>query len=232
MTNLIADNLKAVTDKIRTAELKSGRQPGSVRLVAVSKFHPEEAVLQAVSCGQLLFGENRVQEAAAKFTQIKARFPEVILHIIGTLQRNKVKQAVTVADCIQSVDRLQLIPEIEKHAAALKKNIAVLFEIHTGEDSKAGFTDMDELLRTVDAAAATAHVIPAGFMTMAPFTQNETEITASFQKLVSIQHAVQVRFPELPLTELSMGMSNDFQAAIAEGATMVRIGTAIFGSRT
>ena len=91
---------------------------------------------------------------------------------------------------------------------------------------------MDELLRTVDAAAATAHVIPAGFMTMAPFTQNETEIIASFQKLVSIQHAVQVRFPELPLTELSMGMSNDFQAAIAEGATMVRIGTAIFGSRT
>ena len=144
---------------------------------------------------------------------------------------NKVKKAVGCASCIQSVDRIELLEEIEKQAANLNKEIQVLFEFHTGEESKSGFADLDSLLPAVEYACQAPHIIPRGFMTMAPFTDNQLEIAASFKKLVSIQQQVASRFPSLDLRELSMGMSNDYAIAIAEGATMVRIGTAIFGER-
>lgn len=227
----IHERIQRVRDSISEAEISAGRNLGSVRLVAVSKFHPAESVIEATSCGQFLFGENRVQEAVAKFEQVRKVVPSVELHMIGSLQRNKVKSAVTCASCIQSVDRLELLEEIEKHAARMEKRIQVLFEFHTGEDTKSGYSDTDDLLRSVEFAAEALHIVPCGFMTMAPFTQNEKMIIDSFRKLTSVQGLVRSRFPELELTELSMGMSNDYRIAISEGATMVRIGTAIFGSR-
>ena len=124
----VADNLRRVLDTIAEAEVKSGRKPGSVSLVAVSKFNPVEAVLEAIAAGQFLFGENRVQEAVPKFQEVQKLYGNTELHIIGTLQRNKVKKALTVASCIQSVDRIELLEEIEKQAAVLNKTVPVLFE--------------------------------------------------------------------------------------------------------
>lgn len=227
----ISSRLHQVLDSIREAEARAGRAENSVSLVAVSKFHPAQAVLEAVNNGQLLFGENRVQEAVEKFQQVRVQAPEAQLHIIGSLQRNKVKKAISCASCIQSVDRIELLEEIEKQATNLGKTIEVLFEFHTGEESKSGFDSLDSLLSGVEFACGTSHIVPKGFMTMAPFTSNQQEIVSSFKKLVWIQQQVTSRFPNLDLRELSMGMSNDFELAIAEGATLVRIGTAIFGQR-
>ena len=227
----LSSRLQQVIDSIREAEIKSGRAANSVSLVAVSKFHPAEAVLEAIHHGQLLFGENRVQEAVEKFQQVREHAPQAQLHIIGSLQRNKAKKALSCASCIQSVDRVELLEEIEKQAANLNKTVEVLFEFHTGEESKSGFTSLDSLLPAVEYACSASHIVPKGFMTMAPFTENQLEIAASFKKLVAIQQEVATRFPNLDLKELSMGMSNDFDLAIAEGATLVRIGTAIFGER-
>lgn len=227
----VADNLRRVFDTIAEAEVKSGRKPGSVSLVAVSKFNPVEAVLEAIAAGQFLFGENRVQEAVPKFQEVQKLYGNTELHIIGTLQRNKVKKALTVASCIQSVDRIELLEEIEKQAAVLNKTVPVLFEYHTGEESKSGFCDLDSLLRAVEYGESAPHIIPKGFMTMAPFTTDQKEILASFRKLKDIRQQVQSRFSALTLDQLSMGMTNDFPLAIQEGATLVRIGTAIFGAR-
>jgi len=227
----IKNSLQKVLDSIKETELKVGRKAGEVSLVAVSKFHPVESVLEAISCGQMLFGENRVQEATEKFEIIKNKHSEAKLHIIGSLQRNKVKNAIKYASCIQSVDRIELMTEIIKCATNLQKKIQVMFEIHTGEVSKAGFSNIDDLLRTIELSFTSDFVEPIGFMTMAPFTNDELVIAKSFRKVVNIQNQVGVRFPKNNLTELSMGMSNDYKIAIAEGATMVRIGTAIFGER-
>ena len=129
----INTNLNLILEKIRQAEKQAGRKPGSVKLLAVSKFHPQEAVIQAVKAGQFLFGENRVQEAYQKFPSIIQEFPQTQLHIIGQLQSNKVKHAVEIASCIESVDRIPLLEEIEKQCARIEKKINVLFEPHQAQ---------------------------------------------------------------------------------------------------
>ncbi|WP_296325851.1 YggS family pyridoxal phosphate-dependent enzyme [Treponema sp. UBA3813] len=229
----IAENLESVLNKIRAVEKRAFRDENSVKLVAVSKFHPAQSVIEAIHAGQLLFGENRVQEAAAKFDEIRARGLEPNLHIIGSLQRNKVKEAVRIASCIESVDRIELIEEIEKQAAKINKNIEILFEVHTGEDSKAGFTSVEELENAIKLCAGQKfpHITPRGFMTMAPFTEDKGLIRKSFVTLRNLRDSFQKKYPSLDLSELSMGMSGDFEIAIEEGATIVRIGTAIFGQR-
>lgn len=229
----IAENLESVLNKIRTVEKRAFRDENSVKLVAVSKFHPAESVIEALEAGQLLFGENRVQEAAAKFDEIRAQGLEPNLHVIGSLQRNKVKEAVRIASCIESADRIELIEEIEKQAAKINKNIEILFEVHTGEDSKAGFTSQEELENAIKLCAGQKfpHVTPRGFMTMAPFTEDKDLIRKSFVTLRNLRDSFQKKYPSLDLSELSMGMSGDFEIAIEEGATIVRIGTAIFGQR-
>ena len=229
----ISENLKSIQNKIRQAEKRAFRAENSVALVAVSKFHPAESVIEAIKAGQFLFGENRVQEAAAKFDEIRAIGYQPNLHIIGSLQRNKVKEAVRIATCIESVDRIELIEEIEKQAAKINKTIEILFEIHTGEDSKAGFTSEDELENAIKLCSQGAfpHICPRGFMTMAPFTSDTSLIRKSFVTLRNLRDKFQQDYPSLKLSELSMGMSGDYEIAIEEGATIVRIGTAIFGER-
>ena len=229
----IKDNLEIIRNKISEAEKKSGRAQGSVKLMAVSKFHPSEAVVEAMAAGQLLFGENRVQEASAKFPPLIAQHPEIQVHMIGQLQSNKVKKAVEFASCIQSVDRLDLLKEIEKQCAKLNRNIDILFEIHTGEESKSGYTNEADLLESINACVNGdfPHITPKGFMTMAPFTDDETMVRKSFIALRELSEKLRDEYPTLPLTELSMGMSGDFEIAIEEGSTLVRVGTAIFGER-
>ena len=229
----ISQNLNNILTHIRSVEKQAGRAENSVKLVAVSKFHPAEAVIETTSAGQNLFGENRVQEAAAKFDEIRAKGINPELHIIGSLQRNKVKEAVRIASCIESVDRIELLEEIEKQAAKINKSIEVLFEVHTGEDSKAGFTSEEALSLAIERCAngSFPHVMPKGFMTMAPFTEDKELVRASFVTLRKLREKYQNSFPDLDLGELSMGMSGDYEIAIEEGATIVRIGTAIFGER-
>ena len=229
----IQENLTKILSKIRDVEKRAFRAENSVKLVAVSKFHPAESVIEAMNAGQNLFGENRIQEAAAKFDEIRAKGFNPNLHIIGSLQRNKVKEAVRIASCIESVDRIELIEEIEKQAAKIGKNIEILFEVHTGEESKAGFTSESDLENAISRCAAGdfPHIVPRGFMTMAPFTDDKNLIRESFVTLRTLREKFQKNFPNLDLCELSMGMSGDFEIAIEEGATIVRIGTAIFGER-
>lgn len=229
----IKDNLEIIRNKISQAENKSGRAQGSVKLMAVSKFHPSDAVIEAFGAGQLLFGENRVQEASEKFPPLIEQHPDIELHMIGQLQSNKVKKAVTFASCIQSVDRIDLLSEIEKQCAKINRQIRILFEVHTGEESKSGFTTEEDLYKAIEAFAAGdfPHIIPNGFMTMAPFTEDEKLIRKSFITLRELSQKLKPQFPSLALTELSMGMSGDFEIAIEEGSTLVRVGTAIFGER-
>ena len=230
----IKENLFRIKENISEYAKKSGRSESSVKLCAVSKFHPLESVVSAISAGQFLFGENRVQEASSKFTSLEPELrKKSLLHIIGTLQTNKVKKAVQIADCIQSVDRLSLVSEIQKHCASFSKKIDVMLEIHTGEESKSGFTSLDDVYSLCEEFASGKYPLVNlnGLMTMAPFTQDEKLIHESFKKLRLLKEELKAKFPELPLAELSMGMSGDYRIAIEEGSTMVRIGTAIFGER-
>ena len=229
----IKENLEHIRSKINQAEKKSGRAEGSVKLMAVSKFHPSEAVVEAFNANQLLFGENRVQEASEKFPPLIEAHPEIQVHMIGQLQSNKVKKAVTFASCIQSVDRFELLQEIEKQTAKLDRTIKILFEVHTGEESKSGYESEAVLRESVEACAKGdfPHIIPCGFMTMAPFTADEKLIRKSFITLRELSEKLRSDYTNLPLTELSMGMSGDFEIAIEEGSTLVRVGTAIFGER-
>ena len=229
----IAQNLNNILSHIRSVEKSAGRKENSVKLVAVSKFHPAESVIEAVEAGQSLFGENRIQEASAKFDEIRAKGISCDLHIIGSLQRNKVKEAVRIASCIESADRIELIEEIEKQAAKINKNIEIFFEVHTGEESKAGFTSEEELAKAIERCSKGdfPHITPKGFMTMAPFTDDKDLVRKSFVTLRNLREKFQKEFPKLDLCELSMGMSGDYEIAIEEGATIVRIGTAIFGER-
>lgn len=231
--NSIENNLKEILQKIESAEQKYNRTKGTVKLLAVSKFHPVDAVEKAISAGHLLFGENRVQEAVAKFTDINSFNKDVELHIIGQLQTNKVKKAITVASCIESVDRIDLLKEIQKQCEKINKKIKILFEVNTAEDSKSGFKNYEDLYEAVKYCADgnTPFVEPIGFMTMAPLTDDEALIRKSFSSLRKLSEKLQTEFPMFNFSELSMGMSNDYEIAIEEGSTEVRIGTAIFGER-
>ena len=229
----ISENLKKIQDRISEAALKSGRSADAVRLVAVSKFHSAEEVSQAITAGQILFGENRVQEAALKFDELRAKGLRPDLHIIGSLQRNKVKEAVRIASMIESVDRISLMEEIEKQCAKVDKTIEILLEVHTAEESKSGFESFEELKRACAflEGGLFPHVKVRGLMTMAPFTDDTDAIRASFKTVKNYQSVLAADFPALDFSILSMGMSADFEIAIEEGSTLVRIGTAIFGER-
>ena len=229
----IKENLDIINQKISAAENHAGRPQGSVKLMAVSKFHPVENVIEALKAGQTLFGENRVQEAYSKFPAVFEKCSQTELHMIGQLQTNKVKHAVEIASCIESVDRIDLLQEIEKQCAKLNKQINVLFEYHTGEESKSGFTSDDKLYEALEQCKAGAfpHIIPTGFMTMAPFTNDKSLVRKSFITLRLLAEKIKTQYPMFELNELSMGMSGDFEIAIEEGSTLVRVGTAIFGER-
>ncbi len=230
MNTNIKERVQMILEKIDAARRRSGRSD-EVKLMAVSKFRTIAEIEQAIEAGILLFGENRVQEAQAKFPQIFSSHQGLTLHMIGSLQRNKVKTIVPLVSCIQSLDRIELLEEIQKYCKANQKKIDVLLEVHTGEESKAGFMDENQIYRALDILAdSSSWVVPKGFMTMAPFTNNEQAIRNSFKKLYTIQQRCKTRYTNFSLDELSMGMSNDFEIAIEEGASLVRIGSALFAT--
>ena len=225
----VADNLGNILARIENAALRRGRNPESVRLVAVSKTKPAEAVMEAVQAGQRIFGENYVQELTAKAAQVTG---PVEWHFIGSLQSNKVKYIAGLVTMIHSVDRLSLAEEIEKQWGKLDKTCEVLVEINiSGEISKAG-ADTIEALQLVRDIARLPHLRIKGLMTMPPFFDDPELARPYFRELRELAGTIAAEnIPNVEMRELSMGMSGDFEAAIEEGATLVRVGSAIFGHR-
>jgi pyridoxal phosphate enzyme (YggS family) len=199
--------------------------------MGVSKFHEVPAIEEAWKAGIRLFGESRVQEAAGKFPDFLAARPGSELHLIGSLQRNKAKAAAALFNAIESVDRDELINELGSLTQGREDPLIILLEYHTAEDSKSGYPDEDSLVHAAEKALAYPGLRLGGLMTMAPFTDEPEPIRASFRTLVKARDILAARFPGTDWSCLSMGMSNDFEIAIEEGSTLVRIGTAIFGAR-
>ncbi|MDR1318027.1 MAG: YggS family pyridoxal phosphate-dependent enzyme [Treponema sp.] len=230
----VTGNIERTEEKIQRACEASGRKREEITLLGVSKFHGREAVEEAWRGGIRCFGESRVQEGAEKFSGFRETHPGFALHMIGTLQRNKVKAAFSLFDCIQSVDRDDLIRELGKHREKPERPLELLLELHTGEESKSGFPGLEDLYRALDLILAYPCLSVRGLMTMAPFTQDRGLIRSSFRQLKTAQRELEKRFPSDGRTSwacISMGMSNDFETAIEEGSTLLRIGTAIFGER-
>jgi hypothetical protein len=223
----ISGRLAEVKRTIDEATAKAGRAPGSVRLVAVSKHKPAEAIRAAYAAGQRDFGENYAQELAEKAALLRD-LPDLVWHFIGQLQRNKVKLIVPHARFIHAVDRADLAIEIDRRAAAAGVVVNVLIEVNLeGEASKGGSAPAD-LGALLAATAKLAHVRAVGLMSIPP-AEDDAELTRPrFQALRALRDA---HGGAAALPELSMGMSHDFPIAIAEGATLVRVGTAIFGAR-
>lgn len=223
----LAANLEQVRQRIATACARAGRDPASVTLVAVTKSHPPEVVNEAVKLGLGLLGESKVQEAKAKIPLCSSR---VRWHMIGHLQTNKVRDAVSLFEMIQSVDSLHLAEEISKRAELASKTIPLLLEVNiVGEGSKFGYRP-EQLLLELDRLNALPRVEIHGLMTIPPWSPIPEKTRPVFQRLRALKTEAE-KLLGAPLPHLSMGMSHDFEVAIEEGATMVRIGTALFGDR-
>lgn len=221
----IAENLRDIRARIAAASAARVPTPGenlpAVELVAVSKTHPVEAVEAALAAGQTLFGENRVQEAAAKFPGLRARWPELKLHLIGPLQTNKIRQAVEIADAIQSVDRAKLAEALAAELARQGRRIDLFIQVNTGEEpQKAGVLPAaaDDFIRRCREELALPII---GLMCIPPAEDHPAPHFALLREIAR-RHG---------LAQLSMGMSGDYETAIQFGATHVRVGTAIFGAR-
>lgn len=223
----IPDRLEAVRARIREATARAGRPEGAVRLVAVSKTKPPEAIRKAYEAGQRDFGENYVQEMVDKASAL-ADLPDLRLHFIGALQRNKAKLAASVASLVHTVDREELALELDKRAAALGRRLDVLVEVNVGgEASKAGCAP-EGLSGLLAVAERATHLRVVGLMAIPPMLEDAEAVRPYFARLRALRD--ENGGPSV-LPELSMGMSHDFHVAIEEGATLVRVGTAIFGSR-
>lgn len=223
----IKERLAHVMDQIETARKKSPYGQ-DVTLVAVTKFHPLEDMEEAIALGVKQVGENRVQEMEEKHQALTV---PVIWNLQGHLQKNKVKKAVAMADLIQSVDSISILKEIDKRAGEIHKVQRILLEFNiSGEESKYGFA-IDDLLPVVEVAKSLPHLQVVGLMCMAP-NYADVELTRPvFHKAHQMWDTLKTYFPKGQISILSMGMTHDFMIAIEEGATMVRIGTAIFGER-
>ena len=223
----LTDNLAAIQKRIKAACDRCDRFPNAVTLLAVTKTQPPEAVSAAAGLGLMVFGENKVQEAKAKIPLCPGRLR---WHFIGHLQSNKCRDAVQLFQMIQSVDSLPLAQEINKRADEAAKTMPILLEVNlAGEASKFGYKPQ-ALLAELDAINALPRLEIHGLMTVPPWTPDPENSRLHFRRLRTLKEECEQKLGA-PLPHLSMGMSGDFEVAIEEGATMVRIGTAIFGAR-
>ncbi len=224
----IEANLQKVHADLAAACARAGRTPASVRLMAVSKVHPVEALVEAYNAGQRLFGENRVQEVAMKYPTISA-LPDLEMHLIGPLQNNKTTKAVELFQAVDTLDSPKTAARLNTAAETLGRILPVLIEVKLShEESKHGLTPED-LPALLEAVAGLPHLRAAGLMTVPPIADDPEEARPYFRRLRALQEENLTRYPSL--TELSMGMSGDFAVAVEEGSTTVRVGTAIFGRR-
>ena len=229
---LFKERLAAIEERIRAACRRSGRVRDEVRLMAVSKAHPSSAILEAIEAGLTLFGENRVQEFDRKRSEL-ADQSEIEVHLIGHLQSNKAAKAAEIFSAVDTVDSLRLAERLNDAAARIGYNLPVLLEIKLSDEAaKTGLDpaghELKELLeRLPDLRSLEVH----GLMTVPPFDDNREIARKCFRQLRELRDEYARRHPKLNLAELSMGMSGDFEIAIEEGSTLVRIGTGLFGKR-
>lgn len=227
--NEIGKNLDLIREEIEQACQKAGQDPARVKLLAVSKNFPAEAVRAAYDAGQRRFGENRVQEMLAKQPLLPA---DIEWHLIGTLQRNKVKDVIGIVALIHSVHKLELAREISRHASQRRQEVSILLQVNiSGEESKSGF-EPRELPDAVKEIAGLPGIKIKGLMTMAPLAADPEEVRPIFRRLALLAREIEaLALSGVEMRELSMGMSDDFRVAVEEGATFVRIGSRIFGRR-
>ena len=226
----IKSNLVAIQNQIAASCVKAGRNPSDVKLIAVSKLHPAEAIREAHAAGHLIFGENRVQETAQKIPTLSDLPLE--WHFIGHLQTNKIKKVLPLVSMIHTVDSERLIAALEAECEKNDREIDVLLQVNVGgEEQKSGVGDneLGQLFKALDQAP---HLRCRGLMTVPPYEEDAEKVRPYFAKLRELSEQYRSRLVAYgERVELSMGMSHDFHVAIEEGATLIRIGTAIFGAR-
>ena len=225
----IVDNIAEIQKRIATVCQNSGRDSADVRLVAVSKKKPAEDIEAAIAAGQQLIGESYVQECAAKIDEVKANAE---WHFIGALQSNKVKYLRGKVAMIHSVDRLSLAKEIDRQWGKDDDCVDILIQVNLGEEASKSGTTANELIDLVRQIAQLKHVRVKGLMALPPWGADPEEVRPYFRQLRELAEQIDaLELPNVAMQELSMGMSHDYEVAIEEGATLVRIGTAIFGER-
>ena len=225
---LIAENLERVRAELADACARAGRAPADVKLMAVSKTHPKEAIQEAYAAGQRLFGENRVQEMQTK-ASLLTELPELDMHLIGPLQNNKTAKAAELFHAVDTLDSEKTAARLNAAAEMLGRVLPVLIEVKLSpEEAKHGLAP-EVLPMLLQAIAGMAHLRAAGLMTVPPMDENPESARPYFRLLRVLRQEHAAQYPTL--TELSMGMSGDFAVAVEEGATTVRVGTAIFGRR-
>jgi len=226
----LRDRIERVRGQIADAAARAGRDPSNVTLIAVSKTKPAEAVVEAIAEGIDQFGENRVQEAAGKVERVRALLGrDPTWHLIGTLQRNKVRQALELFGLIQSVDSVRLAEALAARAEG--RRVPILLEVYLGDDTaRPGFrpADLDAALGSIGTLAG---LEVRGLMTIAPLGLDRDQTRLCFRRLRELRDELRTSHPGLAVDQLSMGMTEDFPLAIEEGATMIRVGRAIFGDR-
>ncbi len=228
---MIKDNVHKVRAKIAQACQASGRLPDEVTLVGVTKSVPLEAVREAVEAGIRDIAENRMPEAQQKFPLLCAQYPQLKTHLIGHVQTNKAREAVVVGGLIHSMDSFKLAKELERQAEKLGKRVDILVQFNTARELQKFGAPPEEAYELIEGISRLTFVHIKGLMTMAPLTEQEGTIRKTFSDLRSLRDGLSLRFgghPKVELDILSMGMSGDFQIAIEEGSTMVRVGSAIF----
>ncbi len=221
----VAERLDRVRGEIADAALRAGREASDVRLIAISKGFSPEVIAAAMEAGQKEFGENRVQELQSKYEEVP---PGVRWHFVGRLQRNKVKKLVQMAEVIQSIDSPELAQEVSARSA---RPVQVLIEVNTSGESSKGGVAPGELDGLVEAILGMERLDLIGLMTMAPRVADPEQVRPVFARLAELRREVEERYSYARIHHLSMGMSQDYRVAVEEGATMVRIGEAIFGPR-
>lgn len=233
ITDLITSNMSEI---VKNIEMIRSRLPKTTELVAVSKTHPDDYIVEAYQgCGQRIFGENKVQEMTEKYEALKDSCPEIRWHLIGHLQTNKVKYITSYVEMIHSVDSLKLLEEIDKHAKKDGRVIKCLFEMYiASEETKFGL-DKEELVSILESEEykAMQNVKICGLMGMASNTEDKSKVRSEMKSLKQIFDFVKEKYfaNDADFCEISMGMSGDWDIAIEEGSTMVRIGSTIFGKR-
>lgn len=225
----IPENLQSVRRRVLLKARSMGRSPEDITLVAVSKTFGPEQVAAAALAGQIHFGENRIQEAEDKIPAVSQS--GLVWHMIGHLQANKAKRAVQLFHWIHSVDSIDLLKRLDRHALALNRKTPVLLQINlAGESTKSGMAESD-LDDALDTAVGLGGLLLEGLMIIPPLYDDARAARPSFRRLAELLAYGRKRTPTLPLRHLSMGMTHDFEEAIEEGATIIRVGTAIFGHR-
>ena len=226
----IKKNVEEIFDIVRKSAERSGRKFEDIIVLAASKTQPPEKILKAYEAGIKYFGENKVQEGMKKIDQLKEKMPNAHWHLIGGLQTNKAKYAVKYFEMIHSVDRKPLVDELEKRAKKINKTQDILIEVNVGEEETKYGVKPDSLKELVEYTLGKENLNLLGLMCISPYSENKEDSRKYFVMLREMKEDIENTF-KIKLPHLSMGMSNDFDIAIEEGATIVRIGTRIFGER-